>query len=63
MKTDNVLTTITGAIVIRSSLKDWDSIKEYIRDNYPNTKIIFQKTALGPLEIISKTETRNRGEY
>lgn len=56
MKTDTI---ISAGLILRTSLGEWDQIKRLIRDNFSDTTIVYQKSSLNPLRIVSQNGEEN----
>lgn len=55
MKTESIDTLITTALVLRTTVEEWDELKRTIKEDFPNISLIFQKASVGPLKIVPKT--------
>ncbi|HEY4674951.1 MAG TPA: hypothetical protein VIH48_02725 [Candidatus Bathyarchaeia archaeon] len=44
-------TFVTGAIVVRATLKNFDRLLEMIKTDFPEVKLVYRKVSLGNLYV------------
>ena len=60
VKEEDTVTFASCALVIRTSLQDFEGIKRDIQEKHPTATIVYQKTAPGHLWIQERKESIER---